>query len=323
MSHDVTRAIFSSLLIFNSFGLPSMRANQVNEPTGAELFQQGWKYDQGLGTQINISKAFALYQEAAARENPLAKGRLARFYFSGNGVQRDEDQAGQLSRDAFPDILKAAKTNDSVAQMMVGTMYADGLGVARDTTEALRWLQRAAKQNLPLAQANLGVMYEYGQGVPMDATEAAKWYRKAADQNSAMAQAYLGDLYDQGRGVARDGVEAARLYRLSADQGFAHGQTNLGYLFEHGCFVERDPCEAVRLYRLAAEQNFAVAQTNLGTMYEKGCGVPQDRDEARKWYQLAAAQGDCNAIEALRCMSLPAYNDCPIYYSDCSPSWCQ
>src|SRR5262249_47974404 len=32
---------------------------------GADLFQRGWKYDQGLGTPINIPKAMRCYREAA------------------------------------------------------------------------------------------------------------------------------------------------------------------------------------------------------------------------------------------------------------------
>jgi TPR repeat protein len=321
MFFQMSPMVLSCLLTLGFTGFPSTAstAQLGNAAPGTDLFQRGWKYDQGLGTPINLPEAFRLYQGAATQGNPLAKGRMARFYFSGNGVQRDEGQAARLSREAFPGVLRAAERNDAVAQMIVGTMYVDGLGVPRDATEGLRWLHKAADQNLPLAKADLGVMYENGQGVPMDITEAVKWYREAAAQNSAMAQACLGDLYDQGRGVPRDEVEAARLYRLSADQNFAHSQTNLGYMYEHGCVVEWNPCEAVRLYRLAAEQNFAVAQANLGTMYEKGCGVRRDLNEAANWYQRAAAQGDAHAIEALRCLASPAY-----YY--CRPRatcWCR
>ena len=179
MFHKVSPMVLSSLLILSSAGLPSIAqaAPQNSTAPGDDLFQRGWKYDQGLGTPINIPEAFRLYQQAAAQGNALAKGRLARFYFSGNSVQTDEAQAGRLAREAFPGVLRAAEANDAVAQMIVGTMYADGLGVARDTTDALRWLHKSADQNLPLAKANLGVMYENGQGVPRDITEAAKWFR--------------------------------------------------------------------------------------------------------------------------------------------------
>jgi TPR repeat protein len=38
-------------------------------------------------------------------------------------------------------------------------MYADGVGVARNDAEAVRWLRLAAEQGHPLAQATLGFAY--------------------------------------------------------------------------------------------------------------------------------------------------------------------
>ncbi|OAI54786.1 hypothetical protein AYO44_14240 [Planctomycetaceae bacterium SCGC AG-212-F19] len=304
MLRTVSPIVLSGLLILGSASAPLLAQTPPPSDTvpGADAFQSAWKYDQGLGTPVNYAEAIRLYREAAAAGNPLAKARLARIYFVGNGVVPDTREAEQLAKGIFPQLVQAAEQNDAVAQTIVGTMYSDGLGVARDSAAALQWLRKAADQNLPLAQANLGVMYEHGEGVARDDTEAARWFRKAADQNSAIAQAYLGDLYREGRGVPRDECEAARLYGLAAAQNFPHAQTNLGYMYEHGCVVGCNPSQAVWLYWQAAQQNFAVAQANLGTMYEKGCGVDQNLDAAVYWYQRAAAQGDNNAIKALRCL---------------------
>lgn len=304
MFRFISPMVLPGLIILSSISSPLLaQAPPLAEDyPGAALFQRGWKYDQGLGVPINMPEAIRLYQDAATLGHPLAKARLARIYFSGNGIGENKEKAERLAKGTFPGVLKAAKKNDPVAQLIVSSLYEDGLGIPRDSAKALKWLRKAADQNLALAQANLGVTYENGLGVARNIAEAAKWFRKAADQNSAMAQAYLGDLYDKGRGVPRDEFEAERLYRLAAEQNFAHAQTNLGYMYEHGCVVEWNPCEAVRLYRLAAEQGFAVAEANLGVMYEKGCGVTQDLDEAVRWYLRAAAQGDENAIKALRCL---------------------
>jgi TPR repeat protein len=266
------------------------------------LFQRAWKLEQGIGAPINMPEAIRLYRESAASGNALAKARLARIYFGGNGVVANTAEAERLSKGIFPKLLSAAEKNDAVSQLCVGTMYLDGLGVARDGAEGVKWLRKAADQNLPLAMGNLGVAYENGIGVERDLSEALKWYGDGAIRGCAMAQAYLANFYHSGRGVERNEFEAARLWRLAADQNFAFGQTNLGYMYEHGCGVEMNVSEAVRLYRLAAEQNFAVGQTNLGQMYEHGCGVRQNLNEAVWWYRKAAAQGDANAIECLRCL---------------------
>lgn len=232
---------------------------------GNDAFQRGWKLDQGIGTPINIPDAIKAYREAATAGNPLAKARLARIYYSGNGVVADKATAEFWANGITPDILKAAEANDPIAQELAGLLYADGLGVPRNTWEELKWLRKAADQNLPLAQANLGVVYENGEGVPRDIVEAANLYRKAADQNNAMAQAYLGDFYRKGQGVPRNPYEAVRLYGLAAAQNFAHAETNLGFMYDHGQVVACNPYEAARLYRLAADQEFDVAQANLGT----------------------------------------------------------
>src|SRR6516165_4136913 len=62
---------------------------------GNDAFQLGWKYDQGLGTPINIPEAMKAYEQAAAAGNPIAKSRMARYYFGGNGVVADRVKAEQ------------------------------------------------------------------------------------------------------------------------------------------------------------------------------------------------------------------------------------
>jgi uncharacterized protein len=302
MFRIVSAVVLAGLLAPRLMAAPPEVSAPATTYPGAELFQNAWKYDQGLGTPINIPEAMRLYRDAAAAGHPLANARLAYIYYSGNGLTPDKAQAERLARGTFPGVSKAAETNDPVAELIASLMYFDGLGVARDGEEALRWLRKAADQKLPLAQADLGVAYENGIGVPRDIAEAVRWFRAAADQNSAMAQAYLGDFYHRGEGVPRDDCEAARLYALSAAQNFAHGQTNLGYMYEHGCGVPQNVAEAVRLYRLAAHQGFDVGEANLGAMYETGCGVPQDLNKAVMWYRRAAAQGNAQAIQALRCL---------------------
>ena len=296
--------VLCGALLLACQGLPALaQAPESDKPLPAsEAFEKGWKYDQGVDTPINMVEAIGWYQKAADAGNPLAKARLSRIFFSGNGVEQDKPAGERWAKGIFPQILKLAEKGDAIAEMTTGTMLADGLGALRDSKEGLEWMRKAAAQNLAQAQVNLGVMYENGIGVRTDFTEAAKWYQKAAEQGHSMGQAALGDFYFHGRGVWRNEAEAARLYQLSAAMNNAHAQTNLGYMYEHGCGVCRDVCEAARLYRLAAEQGFAVAQANLGTIYEKGCGVQQDLNEAVSWYRRAAAQGDVHAIKALQCL---------------------
>ena len=153
-------------------------------------------------------------------------------------------------------VRKAAEKGDAQAQYDLGSMYAKGVGVAKDAQQAVVWYRKAADQGVAPAQYNVGFMYESGYGVPHDAQQAVLWYRKAADQGLARAQYRLGATYARGLGVAKDAQEALVWYRKAADQGFAR------------------------------------AQTALGEAYERGEGVPQDAQQAYFWLLLASAGGD-------------------------------
>ena len=74
-----------------------------------------------------------------------------------------------------------AEQGDAKAQSALGEMYDKGMGVPKDTQEAVQWYRKAADQGFASAQHNLGVLYAEGRGVPQDDQEAVQWWRKAAD----------------------------------------------------------------------------------------------------------------------------------------------
>src|SRR5215475_8765707 len=68
-----------------------------------------------------------------------------------------------------------AAQGEASAQYDLCFMYAYGLDISQDYTEALKWCRLAAAQGHTSAQYILGSMYYMGQGVPQDYTEALKW----------------------------------------------------------------------------------------------------------------------------------------------------
>ena len=87
---------------------------------------------------------------------------------------------------------------------VLGLMYQNGRGVAKDEAEAASWYPKAAEQGDARGQFNLGKMYGLGRGVPKDETQAVAWLRKAADQQYPEAQVGLGLRYQMGLGVAKN-----------------------------------------------------------------------------------------------------------------------
>lgn len=124
-------------------------------------------------------------------------------------------QAGDLPL-AFKEFSAVADTGNPDGQFNVALMYEQGIGVAKDETQALSWYEKSAQQGNSNAQFNLGVLYENGRGTAVDFAQANQWYRKAAAQGDALAIGNLGMLYMRGDGVKVDKNLGLALLILSA-----------------------------------------------------------------------------------------------------------
>ncbi len=135
--------------------------------------------------------AYRLLKPLAEEGNARAQFRIGVMYNLGRGVPQDPTLAKDWIRKALPFIQKAAAAGEAWAQADLGSLYEDGLVVAKSDAEAARWYQRAAEQGYAGAQTNLGVMYATGTGVRRDRDEAIKWLRKAAAQGDRVAKENL------------------------------------------------------------------------------------------------------------------------------------
>ena len=120
---------------------------------------------------------------------------------------------------AVEKFMTAAEQGDADAQVYLGHMFADGLGVAQNYAKAVRWYKLAADQGYAFAQYNLGVMYSDGQGVAQDYVQAVRWYKLAAEQGLDRAQHNLGVMYASGNGAAQNYIQAHVWFNLAAAQG--------------------------------------------------------------------------------------------------------
>lgn len=111
-------------------------------------------------------------------------------YKAGNGVL------------ALEKLKPLAHLGDKTSQMIVGSIYAYGLGVKKDDEQAIYWFRRCGPIGTgrsdeaadPAAQLELGVAKVYasgGEGVKPDPAESAKWLRRAAEGGSKEAAALL------------------------------------------------------------------------------------------------------------------------------------
>jgi hypothetical protein len=76
--------------------------------------------------------------------------------------------------------LKKANSGDVQAQLVVGKMYSEGLGVTKNLGEAVNWYIKASLNDNSDAQYLLAQAYYFGVGISEDRNKAFVWYKRAA-----------------------------------------------------------------------------------------------------------------------------------------------
>lgn len=103
----------------------------------------------------------------------------------------------QYARESFEAL---AQTGNSDAQILLGIMYSEGRGIARDIQQARHWLILAAHKGCHDAQFFLGLTYlgSYGNTEQNDPAKARIWLRRSAHNGNVLAQRFLVRAYRNG-----------------------------------------------------------------------------------------------------------------------------
>jgi TPR repeat protein len=187
------------------------------------------------------------YERSAAKNDGYAIGKLAIMLDAGVGGPADPDRAAQLREHlkhpndlsyTDPDFVKKATADpgnlsvtaswqtghyaealqnaqgraakgDANAEALLGRAYYEGVGVARNYSTALYWLNKAVAQNNADAMFILGLMYEWGRGVNQNLEKALGLFDRAA----ALGQRFA-DI--EGGGMRMEGEAAAQQARYVA-----------------------------------------------------------------------------------------------------------
>jgi TPR repeat protein len=188
--------------------------------------------------------------------------------------------------------LPRAEKGDAAAQTLIGTIYADGLGVRENLATASSWYSLASKNGDMLATFELAMLYQDGSGVPQNRERAAELFTKAADMGSMPAKYNLALLHVEGRYATPDLIKAAALMKEAADSGLPEAQYDYGMMLIDGAGIPTDPVAGAEQLKLAAEAGLPSAQIDYATILYLGKGVPKDRTAAASWYRRAADAGN-------------------------------
>ncbi len=123
-------------------------------------------------------------QKKAAAGDAFAQLNLGAAYDNGLGVERDIKKALQWYQMAAEQGLAEAQYN--LAHLLVTEELSE--------VAAAEWMRKAAEQGMVDAEYLMGVIYAEGIGVEMNESEARLWLQKAVDKGHSEAQRFLKEM---------------------------------------------------------------------------------------------------------------------------------
>ena len=186
---------------------------------------------------------------------------------------------------------RGAELGDAEAMFAYGVMLAEGSGIDKDRAGAARHFEAAAQRRHTLANYNLALMFLTGDGKPENPHRAFAHMRFAAEAGVVTAQYDLGTMYAIGQGTDANAFEAAKWIGKAANAGHVEAQIDYAVILFRGHGVPVDAKKGAELFRRAAEKGAATAQNRLARCYAHGAGVEKDLVEAAKWNLIAKAGG--------------------------------
>ena len=215
---------------------------------------------------------------------------LAVFWWAPAGANDDAGSALKgYTQERYVKDKASAEKGDAKAQFIMGYLNYGGLEgfVPADLEQAFSWYEKAAQQGHVQACQIIGLMYQQGTGVARDTAKAKQWYQFAADRGLKESQYALGVLYAEGAGVPRDEDLGLFWLRRSDAQGFPPASLVVGVLYAEGRGVKKDDAQAFAWYARSAELGNPEGMLRVAGMYRTGTGVEADMAISIRWLEEA------------------------------------
>ncbi len=261
----------------------------------------------------NVRGAFTYYQLAAEKNHPEAAYELGEMYLNGNGVSSNIEEAKKYFR-------VAADKNCNAAYQLALLYWENGNGNEKAMKEAFEYFNKAAKSTSEVvygpANYMIGFMYYEGKGIAKDVLQAFVNWDIAARKGHSEAKKNVNNEYQLKLRAAnvdahvayqvglnyvnKDEKKAMEFYNIASKKGNIEATYNLGIM--HSCRAE--DLEAFSLFTNAAEKGYLPAMVKLAECYRTGQGIKHNVNEAVKWLEKAANLGSFPAGNELGKMYL-------------------
>ncbi|KAG2226660.1 hypothetical protein INT45_001007 [Circinella minor] len=281
------------------------------------LLQLAFLYEEGIHVEKSLCRAFDFYERLLDNVDDGNYG--ATHYMMGVNYRHGSNDLTRDDELALKHFQLSAQSGYPQGQRVLGNMYADGIGVTKNESEAHQLFKKAAAQGDPLASCLLAKQYEYGRGCSKNIQEAINHYEQAAQRtetlpvNCVPAQLALAMLLDtSGRheeafewfqkvatsknfkeGTTSKELESMYMHKLALYRNTARLYIALYQLHGNG-LLQTDPIAAFKLLlNLADTEDFADAHYHTACAYKDGIAGVVERNPklAYDYFRKAADLG--------------------------------
>ncbi len=265
-----------------------------------ELQQRDWPQ-----LKLNFASSVAALLSKSDSNNPEIWYCLGDAFFLRPGVTQD--------RTASEDWLRrAAQAGHPKSMTRLGSMLRrDDMPERRST--AIFWFKEAAQLGYAPAMTSLGFEYREGLLVAVDFNESLRWFKMAFEAGDLHAAVHVGRLLHR---ELRNYIEAVRWLRLAAEMGFVDSYCELAWIHGDRRSPVFDSTEAALWHRKLANESTASAPRALIALARAsrdGQGLAQDREMARSYLEIVLRITDEKSIYRREAVNLLADIDASLF----------
>ena len=206
---------------------------------------------------------------------------------------------------AYHNLCKMLHEREDIrARMILGMLYANGVGCERDVNTALALLTSAAAHGNAEAYRHIGDIYVEGKLVERDIDRALECYRSAANLGMTNAYETMGDIFRQGELIQRDVAKAIELYDLGAKEGHSSAREKSEELKNererlYGIGIQlkdSSPEQSFRAFAISSGMGYVLAYKEVAYAFLNGRGIKKNRSQGYLWLERAVESGDEEAL---------------------------
>jgi TPR repeat protein len=182
-------------------------------------------YEYSKFVEKSLTNAIKIYNELQKKDNAFAMYKIGSFYFNGDGLKKDLNNAYKWLNKA----LLAGSTEAMNHFRIIGTKSKNDIRTTQEVyqagkalvdkgfiEEAWPYLEASASEKYLPAIITMHDVYKLGLGVEKDLYKAFQILKKYESYDEAQIYYLIGKIYEYGEGVDSSYVLAARYYELGA-----------------------------------------------------------------------------------------------------------